>query len=71
MGLEPERKWLWFGLVGAITLGLTWTAIAYVFQRELTFVGVVGGTAFVAGWFLTFPIFRRWLARQRDEPDKG
>ncbi len=70
MSLKRERKWLWPGVVGAIAFGLTWTAIHYVFLRELTYLGVVGGTAFVAGWFLTFPLRRR-LARQRDEPDKG
>ncbi len=66
MGLEPERTWLWFGLVGAITFGLTWTAIIYVFQRELTWVGVVGGIS----WFVISLVHRRWI-RERDKLSEG
>ncbi len=57
MGLEPERKWLRFGPVGAIAFGLAWTAIIYVFQRELTWVGVVGGIS----WFVASLVFRPWI----------
>lgn len=63
MDLKRERMLIWPGAVGAIAFGLTWTAVQYFLQRELTLLGVVGGAA----WFLTSLWVRHWVRERGGE----